>query len=54
MEHFETNLGLPTLVGRVKYQTFSYLKNQVWKKLQGWKGSMLSRAGNEIHTKAVA
>ena len=54
MECFETNLGLPTLVGRVKYQTFSYLKDRVWKKLQGWKGSMLPRAGKEILIKAVA
>ena len=54
MERFETNLGLPTLVGRVKYQTFSYLKNRVWKKLQGWKGSILSRTGKEILTKVVA
>ena len=26
VERFETYLGLPTLVGRAKYQTFSYLK----------------------------
>ena len=39
---FETYLGLPTLVGRVKYHTFSYLKDRVWKKLQGWKGKLIS------------
>ena len=45
---FESYLGLPTLVGRSKYHTFSFLKDRVWKKLQGWKGKILSRVGNEI------
>ena len=51
---FETYLGLPTLVGRAKYQTFAYLKDRVWKKLQGWKGKLLSKAGKEVLIKAVA
>ena len=34
---FKSYLGLPTLIGRVKYHTFSYLKDRIWKKLQGWK-----------------
>ena len=34
VDRFEKYLGLPTLIGRAKYQTFSYLKNRVWKKLQ--------------------
>ncbi|KAL0012535.1 hypothetical protein SO802_007643 [Lithocarpus litseifolius] len=38
VERFETYLGLPTMVGRAKYQSFAYLKDKVWKKLQGWKG----------------
>ena len=53
VERFELYLGLPTLVGRAKYQTFSYLKDRVWKKLQGWKGMMLSRAGKEVLIKVV-
>ncbi|XP_023892052.1 uncharacterized protein LOC112004058 [Quercus suber] len=32
VERFESYLKLPTLVGRAKYQTFSYLKDRVWKK----------------------
>ena len=30
---FEFYLGLPTLVGRSKYQTFYFLKDRVWKKI---------------------
>ena len=33
VERFDTYLGLPTLVGRAKYHTFSNLKDRVWKKL---------------------
>ena len=33
VDRFETYLGLPTLIGRAKYQTFSYVKDRVWKKL---------------------
>ena len=40
VDRFESYLGLPTLVRRAKYQTFAYLKERVWKKLQGWKGRM--------------
>ena len=54
MDRFESYLGLPTLVGRKKYHTFSFLKDRVWKKLQGWKRQTLSRAGKEILIKAVA
>ena len=54
VERFESYLGLPNLVGRAKYQTFSFLKDRVWKKIQGWKGKLLSRAGKEILIKAVA
>ena len=53
VDRFESYLGLPTLVGRAKYQTFSYLRDRVWKKLQGWKGMMLSRAGKEVLIEAV-
>ncbi|XP_075633544.1 uncharacterized protein LOC142606010 [Castanea sativa] len=54
VDRFESYLGLPTLVERSKYHSFSYLKDSVWKKLQGWKGMLLSRARKEILIKAVA
>ena len=33
VDRLESYLGLPTLIGRSKYQTFSFLKDRVWKKL---------------------
>ncbi|KAL0011163.1 hypothetical protein SO802_006271 [Lithocarpus litseifolius] len=54
VDRFETYLGLPTLIGRAKYHTFSFLKDRIWKKLQGWKGMLLSKAGKEILIKVVA
>ena len=54
VDRFDTYLGLPTLVGRSKYQTFSLLKDRVWKKIQGWKGQLLSKVRKEVLVKAVA
>ena len=54
VDKFESYLGLPTLVGRSKYKFFAYLNDRVWKKIQGWKGQFLSKAGNEVLIKAVA
>ena len=53
VDRFESYLGLPTLVGRAKYQTFSYIKDRVWKKIHGCKGQLLSRAEKEILIKAI-
>lgn len=38
-------LGLPTLFKRSKKIFFSSIKDRVWKKLQGWKEKLLSKAG---------
>ena len=54
VERFDSYLGLPTLIGRRKYEFFAFLKEQVRKKMQGWKGKLLSRARKEILIKAVA
>ena len=51
---FESYLGLPTLIGRSKYQAFSFLKERVWKKIREWKGKLLSRVGKEVLIKVVA
>lgn len=47
-------LGLPVNVGLSKAGTFSYLKDRIWSKIQGWKEKMLSKARKEILIKAVA
>ncbi|KAL0010149.1 hypothetical protein SO802_005257 [Lithocarpus litseifolius] len=53
LDCFESYLGLPTLIGCVKYRTFSFLRDRVWNKMHGWKGNMLSKASNEVLIKAV-
>jgi len=50
----ERYLGLPVFVGRSRSNVFSYLKDRIWQKIQGWKERLLSRAGKEILIKAVA
>ena len=51
--HFEQYLGLPSLVGRRKKEGFNFIKEKVWRKLQGWEGKLLSQAGREVLIKAV-
>ena len=50
---YEKYLGLPSLVGRGKKASFNYIKERVWRKLQGWEGKLLSQAGREVLIKAV-
>ena len=47
-------LGLPSLVGRNKRNTFNAVKEKLTKKLVGWKEKLLSKVGKEILTKAIA
>ncbi|KAL0014160.1 hypothetical protein SO802_001229 [Lithocarpus litseifolius] len=42
IHHYEKYLGLPSLTGRRKKASFNYLKERVWRKLQGWEGKLLS------------
>ena len=51
--HFEQYLGLPSLVGRRKKEGFNFIKEKVWKKLQGWEWKLLSQACCEVLIKAV-
>ena len=50
----ERYLGLPVHVGKSKTATFAYLKDQIWKRIQGWNEKFLSWAGKEILIKVVA
>lgn len=46
-------LGLPTLLRKGKKKVFSCIKDQVGRRIAGWKGKLLSNAGREILIKAV-
>lgn len=50
----EKYLGLPSLVGRNKRNTFNAIKEKLNKKLASWKEKLLSKAGKEVLIKAVA
>lgn len=53
VERHSKYLGLPTIVGRSKKAVFSCLKERIWKKIQGWKEKLMSRAGKEVLLKPV-
>ena len=53
IKQYETYLGLPSMVGRSKYASFTYLKERMWHKVQGWKEKLLTQAGKEVLIKAV-
>ena len=52
-EHYEQYLGLPSLVGRRKKQSFNLIKEKIWRKLQSWEGKLLSQVGREVLIKVV-
>jgi hypothetical protein len=47
-EHSDKYLGLPVYVGRSRSKMFEYLKDKVWKRIQGWKQKLLSRVVNRL------
>jgi hypothetical protein len=47
-------LGLPVHLGTSKSREFKYLKEKIWKHIQGWKEHLLSKVGKEILMKVVA
>ena len=49
----EKYLGIPSISGRSKKLIFDSLLDRIWKKLQGWKEKLLSRAGKEVLLKSV-
>ena len=50
----EKYLGMSTDVGLSTNGAFKYLKDRVWKKVQGWMEQTLSVGGKEVLIKAVA
>ena len=36
IRQYEKYLGLPSFVGKSKRASFDYIKERVWRKLQGW------------------
>ncbi|XP_074315228.1 uncharacterized protein LOC141651412 [Silene latifolia] len=47
-------LGLPTVIGRSKKVITDIIRDKLCKRLQGWRGKILSRAGKEVLIKVVA
>jgi len=40
-------------VGRNKKESFNFIKEKIWRKLQGWESRLLSQAGQKVLIKAV-
>ena len=40
-------------MGKGKKASFNFIKEKVWRKLQGWEGKLLSQAGREVLIKSV-
>ena len=51
--HYEKYLELPSLVGKGKKESFKYIKEKVWQKLQGWEAKLLSQVVREVLLKVV-
>lgn len=47
-------LGLPSLIGRSKKKVFTFLKDRLWNKIQGWSSKCLSKAGKAVLLRNVA
>uniref|UniRef100_A0A2N9G5T2 RNase H type-1 domain-containing protein n=1 Tax=Fagus sylvatica TaxID=28930 RepID=A0A2N9G5T2_FAGSY len=54
IRQYEKYLGLPSLIGRNRAESFTQIKERVWHKLKGWKEKLLSQAGREVLIKVVA
>ena len=53
IKQFDKYLGLPSLVGKHKKANFDYIKERIWRNLQGWEEKLLSQPRREILIKAV-
>lgn len=45
VSYHDRYLGLPVFVGKARKQAFAYIKEKLWKRLNGWRGSLFSNAG---------
>lgn len=46
-------LGMPSIIGRKRKATFSFLKDRMWQKINSWNGKFLSKGGKEVLIKSV-
>lgn len=46
-------LGLPFMICRSKKETFSFIKDQIWKKINSWSNKCFSKVGREVLIKPV-
>jgi hypothetical protein len=46
-------LSLPSMIGRSRRATFSFIKDRIWKKINCWSNKSLSQAGREVLIKSV-
>lgn len=53
VQRHDKYLGLPTIFDRSKKISLSGIRDRIWKKLQGWKEKLLSRAGKEVLIKSI-
>lgn len=53
IENIGRYLGVPSIQGRTKKETYAYLLDKVNQKLEGWKMKHLSFAGRQIMVQAV-
>lgn len=47
-------IGLPSYIGKSKYEAFESIKDKVWDMINNWTNVYLSQASKEILIKTVA
>ena len=51
IKQYEQYLELPSLIGINKKVSFNYIKERVWKKIQGWKENYCPKQGKKCLSK---
>ncbi|MCH96415.1 RNA-directed DNA polymerase (Reverse transcriptase) [Trifolium medium] len=46
-------MGLPSMIGGKKKETFAYVKDRILKRINSWRGQALSKAGKEAMIKSM-